>query len=336
MLLSADCGSASEHWNPDLPNDCVMLLKNDPRVREIVAEWDLVTDKDEETRWSWPPTQRAIWYHVLPKYKDDIHIVRDYYCVHGRWGQFIRHFYLSSDEDRCNRMKTIYSRLTLSHADAANQRPVIKVVQYQWGKENHSYAVNQKINEAYCRRHGYEYVVKTFVPRDDRSPHWAKIPAMREELHDCDFLLFMDADAFFYSHELTIDNELVPLLENKQIMMSADDASEGIRHQLDKPNSGVILVRNSEKTAEFLRAWDETSERPGLEEFRFNLFREKETCFRTVWQEYADDVKLLKDYYLMNGFHGMFIRHLMDMKDEERRTIQEEFLKSRQEFIPVF
>jgi hypothetical protein len=152
---------------------------------------------------------------------------------------------------------------------------------------------------------------------------------MREELHDCDFLLFMDADAFFYSHELRIEDELLPLLEDKQILMSADYVHEGDRHQPDKPNTGVILVRNSEKTAEFLRVWDATSEQPGMEHFRFNPFYEQETCYQTVWQKYAEEVKLLKDYYRMNSVRGMYIRHLMGTPEEYRFWCQEKFLNDR-------
>ena len=333
VLMSADCGCESDRWNPDLPCDGVMLLKNDPRAQTFLMDWNHASDEDEETRWNWPPTQLALWHHVLPKYRDVVTVVVNYYCVHGRWGQFIRHFYLSSDKDRVDSMRTIYSRLTTPDYDVMQGKPVIKIVQYHWGEKNRSYAFNQQINEMYCRRHGYEYVLKTFPARDDRSPHWAKIPAMREELHDCDFLLFMDADAFFYSHELRIEDELIPLLEDKQIMMSADYVHEGDRHQPDKPNTGVILVRNSERVADFLRVWDATSEQPGLEHFRFNLFHEQDTCFRTVWQQYADDVKLLKEYYRMNSVHGMYIRHFMGRPEEYCLSYQEKFLndlKTRQ------
>ena len=211
----------------------------------------------------------------------------------------------------------------------------IRIVQYHWGEQNRSYQMTRKINEAYCQRHGYEYIVKTFLPREDRAWCWSKIPAMREELHDCDFLLYLDADAFFYSHELTVERELLPLLGDKQIMMSADYVSEELRHQPTKPNTGVILIRNSEKTAKILHVWDESSERPGLEEFRFKHFHEQETCHQTIWQECAEDVKLLKDYYLMNGLNGIFIRHLMRKTDEERLEALKKFLMARQEIIPV-
>lgn len=211
----------------------------------------------------------------------------------------------------------------------------IKIVQYHWGELNHSYSVNRQINEAYCRRHGYEYVLKTFLPRDDRACCWSKIPAMREELHDCDFLLYLDADAFFYSHELQVEEELIPLLGSKQLMMSANCTGEKDRFQPDRPNTGVLLVRNTEKAAELLRVWDEASENPGLSELRLAMEPEQEACVRTIWKEHADDIKLLKDYYLMNGVNGMFIRHLMEMPDVQRFKIQRQFQENRRQAIQI-
>ena len=356
ILMAADCGKESLRWNPGLPNSGVILVKNEKRVREFFAAWDNVSKIDMETRWQWPPTQLALWRHIIQNFKDDMRIVLDYYMVQGCFGQFIRHFCLYSDEERTNAMKAIYKRLSkksevwdqnsgvgsLQIESVPHPFPImtpkskIKVVQYHWGDQNYSYLLSRQINEAYCRRYGYEFVVKTFPPRDDRAWRWSKIPAMREELHDCDFLLYLDADAFFYSHELRIEDELLPLLGDKQIMMSADHICEQYRHQSDKPNTGVIFVRNTEKSAEILRIWDESSERPGLEEFRFGAHHEKDTCFRTIWQEYADDVKLLTDYYLMNGLYGIFIRHFMGMKDEDRLNGFKTFLENRREMSLIF
>jgi len=335
ILMAQDCGCESLRWNPGLPNSGVILMKNEGRVREFFAEWDSVSEMDEETRWSWPPEQLALWRHILPKF-NDLHVVMDYYILQGRLGQFIRHFCLRPDEERTSAMKAIYKRQSMpNHWDASSIKPVIKVVQYHWGEQNRSYEINRRINETYCRRHGYGYVLKVFPPRDDRHTNWAKVPAIREELHDCDFLFFLDADAFFYSHELKIEDELIPLLEDKLIMMSADYASECIRNQPDKPNSGTILVRNTDKIAEMFRVWDESSERPGMERLRFEWYREQDACFQTIWQEYAEEVKLLKEYYLMNGFYGMFIRHLMNTKDDERIRIQNEFLEKRKDTIHI-
>ena len=334
ILMAQDCGSESQRWHPGLPNSGVILMKNEERAKEFLYEWNTIPEKDEENRWKWPPTQKALWRHILPKFEDNLHTIPDYYTVQGRYGQFIRHFCRCSGKERTNAMKAIYDRLSTSHHESpTGTKPVIKIVQYHWGTHP-SYSITQRINEAYCRRHGYEYVLKTFMPRHDRSPHWAKIPAMREELHDCDFLLFLDADAFFYSQELKVDEELFPFLGTKHVMISADTVSEKYRPHPDKPNTGVILLRNTPISAEFLRVWDESSERPGLEEFRLKPFHEQETCFRTVWQEFAKDVVLLKEYYLMNSHCGIYIRHLMGMKEEERLRHLKMFLEHYREMIP--
>ena len=173
------------------------------------------------------------------------------------------------------------------------------------------------------------------MPREDRAVRWSKLPAMREELHDCDFLLYLDADAFFDSHERRIEEELLPLLEDKQIMMSAGQTADSRRQTaaevVPTPDTGVVLVRNSTRAAEMLRVWDETSDHPDLRWFCFHPPYEQGLCFQVMRQEYPDEVKLLTESHGMNGVNGMFIRHLRDMDEDERYRRQTDFLDSRWE-----
>ena len=202
----------------------------------------------------------------------------------------------------------------------------IKVVQYMWGDHNLSYPLDRKINEVYCMRHGYEHVVYVHHPRNERFCRWEKIPVIQRELGNCDFLLFLDADAFFYSQELTIEEELLPLLGNKDIMMAVDNASEKWRHHADTPNTGVILIRNSTIAFAMLDIWDQSSKHPDFENFRFKEHHKHDACFYDFWQEYRDNVKLVKDYYLLNGLHGIYIRHLMASSDDRRLSVIQEYI----------
>ena len=207
-------------------------------------------------------------------------------------------------------------------------KPEIKIVQYFWEGRKRSDQFNREINETYCLRNGYEYAAKTFLPREDRAACWSKIPAMREEMHDCDFLLYLDADVFVYSHDLKVEEELIPQLEDKQIMMCATDSH--------LPRTEIIFVRNTPKAAEMLRIWDESSEHPEMKEFRFKAPCEQEACTRTIMKEYVDDIKLLEEYYLSQSSCGMCVRHLLGMKDEERYKTQKTFLASRKGMLAVF
>ena len=205
----------------------------------------------------------------------------------------------------------------------------IKVVQYMWGDHNRSYELDRKINEAYCQRHGYEYVVKSFPPNKNRSSHWEKIPAIQQELHHCDFLFYLDADAFFYSHELALENELLPYLGDKDILIAADLASEHLRNHPGLPNTGVIFFRNSESVTELLRIWNESSDNPELDHYRYERFHEQEALWRTIWCDHRNSFQLVEDYYLMNGYYGIFIRHLMALSDENRITILKTFMEEK-------
>ena len=205
----------------------------------------------------------------------------------------------------------------------------IKVVQYMWGEENRSYIIVRRINERYCRRHGYEYVLDMHSPQSVRSCHWEKIPAMIEALKDCDYLLFLDADSWFYGQEFRIEDILLPLIGNRDFLMAADCGSSGTRWNPMLPNTGVILARNSKRTLRMLRQWNSMSNWPEFQRLRREKYHEQETLWRTLWQTDRDAFTLADDYYLMNGYRGLFIRHQMATPENERNFVLKEYLDMR-------
>lgn len=110
LLMSQDVASEKERWTPGLPNTGVIAARNTPLSFEILRAWDAASDVDPETRWRWPPEQLGLWRHIVRKYEDHIRIVEDYYRVHGRYGQYIRHFFQSTDEERTFRLVDIDKR----------------------------------------------------------------------------------------------------------------------------------------------------------------------------------------------------------------------------------
>ena len=74
----------------------------------------------------------------------------------------------------------------------------------------------EPINAAYCKLHGYNYVVERINDwRKDRHGNWEKIQHVIRNLYDCDYLFFLDADAVFYSFVIAIHEEILPLLGEK-------------------------------------------------------------------------------------------------------------------------
>ena len=200
--------------------------------------------------------------------------------------------------------------------------PRIKILQYMHGDFTYFFW-SEKINQAYCERHGYEYVIRRAPTRTDRHVNWQKIPDMIAELHGCDFLLALDADAFFYGQELTVEEELIPLLGEKLVLMSQDIGSESERWNPGLPCVGAILMRNNDLVRRLLRDWDDSS---SLEErFRWQWPLEQTAFWQIVLPRYEDHVKVEADYYRIHARYGQYIRHCMGQGDTERSEIMKRY-----------
>jgi hypothetical protein len=196
-----------------------------------------------------------------------------------------------------------------------NPTPKIKVLQYMYGDQEY-FALSEKINRLYCQRHGYEHVILRTPPRTDRHITWQKIPVIVSELKNCDYLLFLDADAIFYSHERTIAEELLPLMHGKSILMAQDIGCESLRWTPGRPNSGVILMKNEASVREVLEFWDSASDID--ESTRWSWPPEQKALWDIVMPNYPDAIHVHAEYYRIQGRYGQFIRHYMLMHDDER------------------
>ena len=210
--------------------------------------------------------------------------------------------------------------------DENHRQPRIKVLQYMHGNCEY-FPYSERINRRYCERHGYDYVLRRDPPRADRHICWHKVPLILNELHDCNYLLFLDADAFFYSQELSIHDEMTPLMGAKEILMAQDFGCESLRWTPGKPNSGVILMENSDVVREFFEYWNSASDID--ESTRWSWPPEQRALWDVVMPKFGDRLEVHPEYYLIQGRYGQFIRHYMLMPNEERLEKMKTFCQFR-------
>lgn len=202
----------------------------------------------------------------------------------------------------------------------------IKVLQYMHGNQEY-FTISEKVNRLYCQRHGHDHVIVRTPPRTDRHICWQKNPVILCELKDCDYLLFLDADAIFYSHELTIEQELIPLMSGKNVLMAQDVGCESLRWTPGRPNSGVMLMKNEASVREFFECCDSASEID--ETTRWSWPPEQKALGDIVIPKFPDVIQVHPEYYLIQGRYGQFIRHYMLMPDQERIEKLQTFCKFR-------
>jgi len=115
---------------------------------------------------------------------------------------------------------------------------------YELGKRTEEY------NRKYCEKNGYDFVVKYNLHNDahGRHPSWSKLPHILESLDDCDYLMWIDADAFFCNPDIRIEKWID---ETKDINCSVDPGDGmGISTRI---NAGVMIIKNTNWSKSFIK-----------------------------------------------------------------------------------
>lgn len=172
------------------------------------------------------------------------------------------------------------------------------------------------INEAYARRHGYafEHIVG---PNQHRIPQWEKVRLVRETLPKYDAVFWIDSDAAFNFHHISLDE----WLHDDADFIACTDVPNGPYHI----NCGTMLIKRSPWTARFLNTWWAMNTLP-----KYNKWANEQEALHDLIQGNvlgcrhririeAADVFNSKHSDLMKGKRDTFVLHFMAMKPDIRQ-----------------
>lgn len=130
----------------------------------------------------------------------------------------------------------------------------MKIVVAQFYTDNVSFGkYSRDINQRYCEQHGYTYYLETDTDKiakgtEDRARKWYKVKLIQEafQVHDADYVLYLDADAMITDHSIRIED----YISNEHDLVFAED-----HINIFKFNTSVILAKKSALTNKFLNNW---------------------------------------------------------------------------------
>lgn len=107
--------------------------------------------------------------------------------------------------------------------------------------------INYKINKKYCDKYNLQLIVSTDKKLPNRHSAWERLPLLLDNISNFDYLIWVDADAFFY---YDANNILDIISDNKDVhfIFSKDVNSDNV-------NTGIMIVKNSQYSIEFLNKW---------------------------------------------------------------------------------
>ena len=182
----------------------------------------------------------------------------------------------------------------------------------------------EPVNRSYCEWHGYEYAVDRIETITKIHGHYEKPGHILRNLHDCDYLLYMDADACFYTRELTIENEILLFIKDKSVMLAGDCASEFLRWNPFLPNTGVLLLQNNDTARSIMEHWDHVC---GDVELELHRLKDQHMFWKFILPKFIEDIGIERDYYRVQGHFSHFIRHEVGRSEEHRHREFEKIFK---------
>mmetsp|Transcript_10537 Transcript_10537/g.38774 ORF Transcript_10537/g.38774 Transcript_10537/m.38774 type:complete len:408 (+) Transcript_10537:148-1371(+) len=155
-----------------------------------------------------------------------------------------------------------YTSLVL--AALAFRRCAARIMLLTMATPNLEYAsFTSQVVRAYALQHGYDYVLEdTLDPSigDTAHPSWHKLALLRRHLQNKlhDAILWIDADAVVNNFEVRVE-QFLQLAPHADLILCSDDAK-----LLKGFNAGVILVRNTAWSVNFLSRWIATISSSGF------------------------------------------------------------------------
>ena len=107
--------------------------------------------------------------------------------------------------------------------------------------------INYEINKKYCDKHNIELIRCNKRRHSNRHPAWERIPLILTHINDYDYVMWIDADAFFYNDAKNIV-DIINDNRNVNFIFSNDIGNNSI-------NTGVFIVKNSQYSIDFLTRW---------------------------------------------------------------------------------
>lgn len=108
--------------------------------------------------------------------------------------------------------------------------------------------INHKINKKYCEKYNLTLIVSNKKKYTDRHSAWERLPLLLDNISNFDYIIWIDADAFFYYDANNITDIINDNLNTNFIFSKDLSINNNI-------NSGIMIIKNTDYSIKFLKKW---------------------------------------------------------------------------------
>ena len=204
---------------------------------------------------------------------------------------------------------------------------------------------SRKINKIYCKKYGYKFIYSSDKKLDNMTPHYERYKLLLDNIDDCDWIMWIDSDAYFYEDSPPLDyliynyhndkNEYESILSYSKLnILSENYKSYDI-------NNGVFLFKNCENSKKILNRILNSNDIKEVAEKLHVIY--DQAIFRYLYDNnysnFKDKSCLLKYGILQHFFdfelnrfirNKPYIHHLaMNNEDKRKKIIKNYYYKKK-------
>lgn len=188
--------------------------------------------------------------------------------------------------------------------------------------------INYSINQRYCKKYGIDLILehnREYI--DGRHPSWEKLPLILKNIDKYEYVIWIDADAFFYDDAPNII-DLIEKYKEANIIFSNDLGDY-------RTNCGVLIIKNTEYSKNFIDFW--AYDKDYFDRNPYPVYWEQGVMIQ-LYEDNKLDIKnncVLLNYGIIQSFNLKdknaqlpFIYHAAGKTKEERMNVFSTYYKN--------
>lgn len=200
-----------------------------------------------------------------------------------------------------------------------------------------SYADNCKgLNENYCKKNNYDFICsnETFLPY--KSGHYQRYPLILKHIEKYDWVMWIDADAFFYNDAPRLETLINHIQFSHEIILSYS-IKQYLSDEYDKNfiNNGVFLFKNTKNNIKIIEKIIDSDDIKDISHKKHYTY--DQSIFRYLYEiNYLDFKKnsFVLNYGALQHFYEHelgylkykpFILHMAGDNSEKRKEISKKY-----------
>ena len=198
--------------------------------------------------------------------------------------------------------------------------------------------LNRKLNKEYCNKYGYDFIFSNKRNLPNKLPHYERYPLLLNNIGKYDWIMWIDADAFFYKDSIPLENIINHIQFTHTTILS-----KSIRQIFNNKtpdyeiNNGVFLLKNTKENYKFLEKMIDCDDIIDIAEKKHFVY--DQAVFRYLYCENYQNFKtnsFILDYGILQHFYDYELPYLkykplilhMAGKNQNRIKIVEKYLRT--------